>query len=356
MKIIITLLFLIPSIVTAKIQLDKIKLPSGFKISLFAKDIEGARSMTWGKSGILFVGSRSAGKVYAIDKSGKVFTLAKNLNMPNGVAFRNGALYVAEIQRIIKFENIEQNLNSPPKAKVIATYPDDSHHGWKFIAFGPDGKLYVPQGAPCNICEVKDPYGTITSINEDGTNKTVYARGVRNSVGFDWHPVTKELWFTDNGRDQMGDNIPPDELNKASKSGMHFGYPYCHAGELLDPKYGKGKSCKDYVAPMQKLGPHVAALGMRFYKGKSFPKKYLHNIFIAEHGSWNRSEPLGYRITIVDPSKTKEKENYEIFAQGWRSDGETWGRPVDIIETPDGSILISDDYADAIYKISYSEK
>lgn len=335
------------------LPLEKIKLPKGFSISIFAKGIENARSMAWGKNGTLFVGTRNAGRVYGITPKGEVHTIAKGLNYPNGVAIFEGDLYVAEIHRLIKFENIELQLEKPPEPKVLASFPKDTHHGWKFIAFGPDGKLYVPQGAPCNICELKDPYGTIATMDPDGKNFKVYARGIRNTVGFDWHPLTRELWFTDNGRDHLGDDSPPDELNSAPKANLNFGYPYCHAGDTLDPDFGKNKKCEEFVAPKRKLGPHVAALGMRFYSGGSFPKKYFQQIFIAEHGSWNRSKPLGYRIMSVSLDKSGNADTYETFAEGWLDGEKPWGRPVDVIVNKEGDLLVSDDHADVIYKISY---
>lgn len=335
------------------IQLDKIKLPPDFTIEVFASDIEGARSMAWGNEGTLFVGTRDPGRVYAIDARGKKHILATGLNMPNGVAFRDGTLYIAEIHRIVKMENVESQLDSPPPIQEIVKYPEDSAHGWKFIAFGPDSLLYVPQGAPCNICQTKDIYGTITTVSQSGINRKVFASGIRNSVGFDWHPVTHELWFTDNGRDRMGDDIPPDELNKAPRAGMNFGYPHCHAGDILDPEFGAGKRCSDYTPPVQKLGPHVAALGMRFYTGGLFPKDYRNQIFIAEHGSWNRTKPLGYRVMMVRLDENGNSKGYEVFAEGWLQGDKPWGRPVDVINAPDGSILISDDMAGAIYKIRY---
>lgn len=356
MKSILAVFFFGSTIAQAAVQLDKIKLPPGFTISVFAKDIDGARSMTWGKNGTLFVGSRNSGKVYAVDPAGKVYVIAEKLNSPNGVAFRDGSLYVAEIQRLRRFDGIEERLTNPPESVVVTRFPTDSHHGWKFIAFGPDGKLYVPQGAPCNVCEVKDPYATIGTVDADGKNPKVIARGIRNSVGFDWHPVTKELWFTDNGRDMLGDDSPPDELNRITQDDMHFGFPMCHAGITIDPTFGKKSKCEDFTAPEQKLGPHVAALGMRFYTGNMFPQKYFHQIFIAEHGSWNRSTPLGYRITLVNLDEKGKAKNYEIFAEGWLQNGKSWGRPVDVLNAPDGSLLVSDDQAHVIYKISYQAK
>ena len=339
--------------VFAKAQLNQIKLPAGFTISVYAEKVEDARSMTWGKNGTLFVGSRNAGNVYAIEPNGTVHILSKHLNQPNGVAFHDGTLYVAEIHRLIKFENVENNLNKRPAYQVVAKFPKDNHHGWKFIALGPDKNLYVPQGAPCNICEVQDPYATLQRVSLDGKTTTVIARGIRNTVGFDWHPDTKELWFTDNGRDWMGDDQPPDELNRLVKEGSHFGYPFCHGVDLLDPDFGKGKKCKDYVAPVQNLSPHVAALGMRFYMGKKFPTKYQKQIFIAEHGSWNRSLPLGYRVMLVTLDSKGKALSYEVFAEGWLQGSKPWGRPVDVINAPDGSLLVSDDHANVIYKISH---
>lgn len=254
----------------------------------------------------------------------------------------------------MKYENIENSLEKPPKPTVLpAKFPSDFHHGWKFIAFGPDGLLYVPVGAPCNICDKGDPYASLMRMKADGTNLEVFARGIRNSVGFTWHPVTKELWFTDNGRDFLGDDLPPDELNRANKPGLHFGYPYCHGGDLLDPEFGKGKKCSDYVPPLQKLGPHVAALGLRFYTGKQFPAEYFHQIFIAEHGSWNRSTPIGYRITSVKLGSNGTPVKYETFAEGWLQKEGAWGRPADLINAPDGALLVSDDMNGVIYKISH---
>ncbi|NDK55188.1 PQQ-dependent sugar dehydrogenase [Pontibacter fetidus] len=344
-------------------SLAKIKLPDGFKIAYYARDVENARSMALSPSGVLFVGTRSNDKVFAIvdkDKDGKAdetITIASGLNSPNGVALKDGDLYVAEISRIIKFPKIEQNMRNNPKYEVVYDkYPSDTHHGWKYIAFGPDGKLYVPVGAPCNVCKEENPvYATITRLNADGSGMEIFAEGVRNTVGFTWHPTSKELWFTDNGRDMLGDNIPNDELNHAPKKGMHFGFPYCHEGEIPDPEFGKNRNCDEFVKPVQKLGPHVAALGLKFYTGSMFPEQYKNQLIIAQHGSWNRSEPLGYRLMTVSLDENGKATNYKSFAEGWLQNGKAWGRPVDVMVMPDGAILVSDDTNNAIYRISYNE-
>lgn len=347
----------------ANIYLSSIKLPPGFSIEVFSRDVPGARSMALGQKGTLFIGTRDQGKVYAIaagqtgKKSSRVTTIASGLNMPNGVAFRNGSLYVAENSRVLRFDNIESHLENPPQPVVVNdTFPSETNHGWKFIRFGPDGKLYVPVGAPCNICEKQDQrYASIMRMNPDGKELQVFAKGIRNSVGFDWHPQTGELWFTDNGRDRLGDNKPPDELNRASGPGLHFGFPYWHGRNIPDPEFGMGHKAEEFTLPEMELGPHVASLGMRFYTGKMFPKQYQDQIFIAEHGSWNRSEPLGYRLTLVR-LKGGRAESYEVFAEGWLQKGTAWGRSVDLQVMPDGSLLISDDKSGAIYRLSYRKK
>ncbi len=341
-------------------RLEHISLPKGFKIELYAENVENARSMVMSANKTLFVGSRGAGNVYALpDQNGDhradtVITILEDMNLPNGVALKNGALYVAEVDKVLRYDDIENQLHNTAEGVVVNDrFPDDRHHGWKYIAFGPDGKLYVPVGAPCNICNEKDPiYASITRMNADGSDLEIFAHGIRNSVGFTWHPETKEMWFTDNGRDMMGDDIPNDELNHAPEKDMHFGYPYCHAGEYPDPKFGGDTSCAKYSAPAQKLGPHVASLGLKFYTGAMFPKEYQGNIFIAEHGSWNRSDPIGYRITRVQLDGNVA-ESYTVFAEGWLQGNSSWGRPVDILILEDGSMLVSDDSADAIYRIYY---
>lgn len=343
------------------LPLGQIRLPPGFSIDVYATGVDNARQMVLSPSGVLFVGSRSAGKVYALvdadkdNRAERVITIASGLNMPSGLAFREGALYVAEISRITRYDGIEKRLDNPPAPVVVNDgLPTERHHGWKFIAFGPDGLLYVPIGAPCNICESRDPrFASITRMKPDGSGQEVFASGVRNTVGFDWHPQAHDLWFTDNGRDMMGDDVPADELNRAPKAGMHFGYPYCHAGDVEDPEFGEKRPCTEFTPPAQKLGPHVAAIGMRFYTGRMFPEEYRNQIFIAEHGSWNRSTPLGYRITVVKVQDGKAT-SYQTFAEGWLQGSKPWGRPADVLVLPDGALLVADDFADVIYRISYS--
>jgi glucose/arabinose dehydrogenase len=344
------------------LPLEDIRLPEGFKIDIYAEGVKNARSMDLSPNGTLFVGTRGKGHLYALrdtDGDNKVdeqYTLAKGLKMPNGVAFRDGDLYVAEVSRIIKFENIEAQLENPPQPVVVYDkYPTETHHGWKYIAFGPDGKLYVPVGAPCNICESDDPvFNSITRLNPDGTGFEIVHQGIRNTVGFTWHPETEELWFTDNGRDWMGDDQPACELNHAPKDNMHFGYPYCHQGNLADPEFGSKRDCSEFTPPVQNLGPHVAPLGLEFYTADHFPDSYKGQILIAEHGSWNRSKKIGYRVMLVQLEDGKAV-SYKPFADGWlnEAEDEVWGRPVDLEFLPDGSMLVSDDFADVIYRITY---
>ncbi|MCG8329601.1 MAG: PQQ-dependent sugar dehydrogenase [Chitinophagales bacterium] len=345
-----------------KLPLEKIQLPEGFTIDVYASEVKNARSLEWTPSGTLFVGTRGEGKVYALKdtdgdyKADEMYTIASGLKMPNGVAFRDGDLYVAEVSRILKYEQIEKRLDNPPAPVVVYDdYPTETHHGWKFISFGPDGKLYVPVGAPCNICESEsEVFASITRMDADGSNMEVVQHGVRNTVGFTWHPETGDLWFTDNGRDWLGDDQPDCELNLATEDGMHFGYPYCHQGDLADPEFGDKRDCSEFQPPVVNLGPHVAPLGVEFYTAKQFPKKYRGQIFIAQHGSWNRSKKIGYRISLVELNGN-EVESYTQFATGWLDNDDVWGRPVDIEYLPDGSMLVSDDYADAIYRISYKQ-
>ncbi|HEY5408825.1 MAG TPA: PQQ-dependent sugar dehydrogenase [Ginsengibacter sp.] len=342
-----------------KYELDKIKLPDGFKIEVYA-EIPDARSLCVSPNGTVFVGTKKD-KVYAITdenhdgKADKVYVVASGLNAPNGVAFKDCSLYIGTISIIYRIDSIESKLGNPPAPVVLYDkYPTSTHHGNKFIAFGPDGKLYVPVGAPCNICDSPKPYASMTRINPDGSGFEIYASGIRNSVGFAWNPLTKQLWFTDNGRDELGDDIPSDELNNATNEGMNFGYPYCHEGDILDPEYGKGKNCLDYTPPVKKLGAHVASLGMRFYTGSMFPADYKNAIFIAEHGSWNRSALVGYRVVVAKMDSSGVLSDPVPFAQGWLQNlTNVNGRPVDVQVLNDGSMLVSDDYKGAVYRISY---
>ncbi len=345
------------------LPLDSLQLPEGFSIDIYAENVVNARSMDISPSGVLYVGTRGEGSVYACVDSDNDFhvdttyTLYENGNMPNGVAFYKGDLYVAEVNRILKFTDIENRLDNPGAPTVVYDqYPTESHHGWKYIAFGPDDKLYVPVGAPCNICESEDEiFNTITRVNPDGTGLEIVQRGVRNTVGFNWHPDTQELWFTDNGRDMMGDDIPACELNHAKSDFQHFGYPYCHQGNLADPEFGQKRSCSEFTAPAQNLGPHVAPLGLEFLSNANVPSEMKGTVLIAEHGSWNRSTKIGYRISSVEIAVDGSASNYRPFIEGWlQSDGEVWGRPVDLEILADGSFLISDDYADVVYRVHYS--
>jgi glucose/arabinose dehydrogenase len=347
----------------SRLPLHTIRLPQGFRIDVFTDQVPNARSLALSPGGVLYIGTRSEGKVYAVvDRDGdhrgeRVYTLARGLTMPNGVAWRDGALYVAEVSRLLRFDGIDGRLENPPEPVVVRDdFPRDRHHGWKFIRFGPDGMLYVPVGAPCNICDEDNPiYASITRLSADGRQREIFARGVRNTVGFDWHPETGVLWFTDNGRDRMGDDVPPDELNHAPEKGLHFGFPYCHGRVVSDPEFGRKRPCAETVPPAAELAPHVAAIGMRFYRGRMFPSDYRGRIFIAEHGSWNRSEPIGYRVTMVRLDGDRAV-SYEPFAEGWLQGAAAWGRPADVEELPDGSLLVSDDESGAIYRISYGER
>ena len=360
------------------VQLDRISLPDGFAIEIYAEGLVTPRSMVLSEEGTLFVGTRmrpqaiaqgrpGGGVVYAIpDRNGdnradEVIEIVQGLNVPNGVALRSGDLYVAEINRILRYDDIESRLRNLPDPVIVRDdFPEDWAHGWKFIAFGPDDKLYVPVGAPCNVCDRSGDapiYASITRMNPDGSDFEIFARGIRNSVGFDWHPETGELWFTSNGRDGWGDDRPPDTMNRAPNSGLHFGYPYCHGGDQPDPDFGSARPCSDFTPPARNLGPHVAALGMSFYEGEMFPAEYRGQIFIAEHGSWNRSGEAGHtghRLTRLQLEGNRVVD-YEVFADGWLLDNNlAWGRPVAVLEMPDGALLVSDDAAGVIYRISYA--
>lgn len=349
------IIFLIGAISPVWAQaLEDISMPAGFTIEEYA-DVPNARSLALGDNGTVFVSNRKGRSVYAVveaDEGTRTIELDKGMNSPNGIALHNGDLYVAEIERVRRYVDIENRLDNVPEAEVLdIELPGKRHHGWRYIGFGPDDKLYMAIGAPCNVCD-EPGFAEIIRMNPDGTDRETYASGVRNSVGFTWHPDTGELWFTDNGRDMLGDDLPACELNRAPLQGMHFGFPYCHAGDLLDPKFGDGRDCGDYAPPAQKLGPHVAPLGVRFYTGDMFPEEYRGQIFIAEHGSWNRSEKIGYRITLVR-LEDGSPVSYEPFAEGWLQGEAVSGRPVDLLVLEDGSMLVSDDLSGKLYRISY---
>jgi glucose/arabinose dehydrogenase len=360
------LFLLLPTLVLAflwwragrDLQLGAIDLPPGFAIATYADSVTGARSLALGDRGTVFVGSRETGRVYALpdhDRDGtadEVLVVASGLEVPNGVAFRGGSLYVAEVSRILRYDSIELHLRNPPPPAIVFTgLPAEQHHGWKFIRFGPDGRLYIPVGAPCNTCLPQDSlFATILSVNPDGSDLRIEARGVRNSVGFDWHPETGDLWFTDNGRDWMGENQPPDELNRRQRRGEHFGFPHCYGRGIPDGDYPQLECGRTRPATVE-LGAHVAALGMRFYTGTMFPPEYRGQVFIAEHGSWNRLLANGYRLTVV--KSVEGTYDYDVFASGWERLNRAWGRPVDVMVMPDGALLVSDDRANAVYRISY---
>lgn len=342
---------------SAEVALDTLTLPPGFRIETYAAAVPNARELALGAAGTVFVGSREAGKVYAVSGSGKdarVRVVASGLTMPSGIAFRGGDLYIGAISRILVLRGIEKHLDDPPKPEVVTDkLPDKTHHGWKFLGFGPDGRLYVPIGAPCNICEPGAAFAKLISMKPDGSDWRDVAFGIRNSVGFDWQPGTHQLWFTDNGRDMMGDDLPSDELNRITKPGEHFGYPYCHQGDVPDPEFGKDKPCKDFVPPVAKLGAHVAALGMRFYTGAMFPADYRGAAIIAEHGSWNRSKKSGYRVVAVRIEGGRVRGEVPLI-DGFQRDEIAHGRPADVLVMPDGALLVSDDLAGAIYRVTWS--
>ena len=346
------------------LPLSKLNLPDGFVIEQYA-EVPNARQMTRGGEGVIYVGTRRKGKVYAVvdndgdHKSDEVHLIDSNLNMPSGLAYRDGDLYVGAVNKVLVYRDIDSQLADPPKAELLTDQlPGEQHHGWKYLGFGPDGKLYIPVGAPCNICLSKNPqFASILRMDVSKPEQLEsYASGIRNTVGFDWHPNTGELWFTDNGRDMMGDDLPPGELNRISSQGQHFGYPFFHAGTIADPKFGKGKNSAHYVHPELNLDPHVAALGIKFYLGKMFPKQYHQQVFMAEHGSWNRSKEAGHtghRITVARENSAGDLV-YDTLIDGWLQNNKAWGRPVDVLELDDGSMLISDDKAGVIYRLSYA--
>jgi len=357
LRILLLLSFFLVEAVRADVDLADISLPAGFSIEVYA-DVPNARSLALGKNGVVYVSNRRADSIYAITPGpggrNRVIDIADDLSSPNGIAYYQGDLYVAEISRVLVYRDIYNKLANVPEPEVLnIDLPSEKHHGWRYIGFGPDDKLYISIGVPCNICD-RPGFGRIDRMNPDGSAREVWAEGIRNSVGFTWHPDTGDLWFTDNGRDMLGDDLPPDELNHAPAQGLHFGYPYCHGGEILDGKFGVDKSCDDYAAPAKKLDAHVASLGVKFYTGSMFPEEYHGQILIAEHGSWNRSKKSGYRISIVRLEDGRPT-SYEVFAEGWLQGQSAKGRPVDLLVIDDGSLLVSDDTSDVVYRISYEE-
>ncbi len=359
--LILILLILVQPSYANDLALASIKLPLGFHISIYAQAVPYARQLALAPDGTVFVGTRK-NIVYALlhqsnnfDHASEVLTIAQNLNAPNGVAFYNGAIYVAETNKVLKFPNILHTLPKIPKSIIInSQLPEESWHGYRYIKFGSDGWLYMAIGMPCNICQMSNPiFGTIIRMHANGSDMQIYATGIRNSMGFAWDPISKQLWFTDNGRDWLGDNSPPDELNYAPQANMNFGFPYVYGNNIPDPNFENKIPINDnFIPPAWNLPAHVAPLGMIFYTGHMFPKKYWNQIFIAEHGSWNRTQKIGYQIILVKVNNSKAI-SATPFATGWLQGQKFWGRPVDLLVLPDGSLLISDDEAGVIYRISY---
>ncbi|MEA2873781.1 MAG: hypothetical protein QOH67_3757 [Hyphomicrobiales bacterium] len=336
----------------------KLKLQKGFNIELYAGNVPNARSMRQGDKGTVFVGSRLQDKVhYITEKDGKrdVKVLVSGLYRPNGLAIKDGTLYIGELSKISKIENVEDNLDKSPKpVEIYSDLPKDEAHGWKFIGIGPDNKLYIPIGLPCNSCPAPDTHAQMRRINLDGSGAEVVARGIRNTVGFDWHPVSKELYFTDNSRDWVSEDHPEDELNRITKVGLHFGNPFCHQGDFLDPELGWGRSCDEFEKPVAKMGAHTAVLGARFYSGDKFPAKYKNALFVARHGSWNRTKKQGGDIVVVHLNKDGTVKNIEPFITGFLGEDNNYiGRPVDMVFLKDGSMLISDDFNGAVWRVTY---
>ncbi|GAB6142265.1 sorbosone dehydrogenase family protein [Methylosoma difficile] len=343
--------------------IQQLHVPPGFEVSIFADQTANARSLALGDDGVVYVGSGRE-KVYALKDANhdgiaeQTYVIADKLNMPNGVAYRDGSLYVATIDRILRYPNISQHLDNPPQAVVVYDQlPKDLHHGWKYLRFGPDGKLYTAVGAPCNICLPKaEIYASLVRMNADGSDFEVIAHGIRNTVGFDWQPQSHVLFFNDNGRDYLGDDLPPEELNQWSNKGEHFGYPFCHGGTIADPQFGNQKPCSAFKAPAWRYKAHIAPLGLRFYLGKQFPPEYQQQLFVAQHGSWNRSKPQGYQVAMVKFVGGMPVAEHS-FISGWLSqDGTVLGRPVDLLTLPDGSLLMSDDMNGLIYRVAYTGK
>ncbi|HXM81589.1 MAG TPA: PQQ-dependent sugar dehydrogenase [Burkholderiales bacterium] len=344
---------------------DKLKVPAGFKVEVWAEGVPEARSLARGEKGTVFVSNRLSKNVYAVvDQNGKreVKTVLKGLNAPNGIVFNKGSLYVAERDKITRYDGIEDKLDNPDEGKVVIDGLDPSQqpgHFWKFLAMGPDGKLYFNIGAPGNIVMPNYMQASIMRVDPNKGVLENVVLGVRNSVGFDWHPKTKELWFTNHARDWLGDNSPNDTLHRVARKGVHFGYPFCHQGDTLDPDYGKNRSCSEFTPPVLKLGAHIAPMGMRFYTGKMFPAEYQNNIFLAQHGSWNRTTKQGYNVIRVVVDEKGKVIKSEPFLQGFlvdeKGDPPMWGRPVDVLVMRDGALLVSDDYNGILYRISYAK-
>lgn len=363
-SMLLTAVLLVPAAFAADPPIENLKLHDGFKIEVFSSEVVGARSMALGDDGVVYVGTRHSakGRVYAVvDKDGdfkadEVHIIAEGLTLPNGIEFIDGDLYIAALNKVLCLRDIGEHLTSPPEPEVITdSMPEDSTHGWKYLRQGPDDKLYMNIGNPSDAGLNEDPYASIVRMNLDGSGFEVYARGVRNSLGFDWHPKNGDLYFSDMGRDNLGDNRPACEVNRASEAGQHFGFPFYHAGLVADPDLGKDKNPDDYVKPLQNLGPHASPLGLTFYTGDMFPKRYKNQILVAEHGSGGRTVKIGYRIALIELDKKGNAKNYEPFIDGWVVDQEHWGRPADVMNLPDGSILISDDGAGALYRVTYEK-
>jgi len=343
--------------------IKQLQVADGFEISIYADNVTNARGLALGEGGIVYVGTGPEGKVYAVTdtnqdgKADHTYVVAENLNMPNGVAYKDGSLYVATINRILRYPQLAAHLDNPPTPVVVYDkLPSDTEHGWKYLRFGPDNKLYTAIGAPCNICQPSsDLYASLVRLEPDGSHFEIIAHGIRNTQGFDWQPNTHTLFFTDNGRDYLGDDSPPEELNQWSAVGDHFGYPFCHGGTITDPEFGQLRKCAEFKPPVWRFRAHVAPLGIRFYQGKQFPAQYQQQLFVTQHGSWNRSEPQGYQVALVKfvGGNPVSEQN---FINGWLADDAVLGRPVDILTLDDGSLLISDDKLGVLYKVAYTGK
>jgi len=344
----------------ADIPIANFRLPPGFKAEVWATGVVGGRAMVRGESGKIYMGTRGIGRVYEVTDNGSTRSsrvVVDKLTQPAGVAMRGGALYVFAIDKVLRFDGIESSPGAQPVDMTAAFHlPKEQHHNWKYIAFGPDGKLYVPFGAPCNICEPPAEYAQIRRYNADGSGMEVIARGVRNTQGFTWHPVTGEMWFTDHGRDWMGDDTPEDELNRMQRTGLNFGFPYCHAGAVPDKDIRIANPCAGVTLPVQTMGPHAAAMGVHFYTGNMFPAEYRNTLFVARKGSWNRTQKLGYDVVTVRTDASGNSTGITPFMTGFLDAGTQAisGRPTYFLQLPDGSLLLSDEQLGAIYRISYA--